>query len=345
MFRVIIYVIVFTVSFITKFYGQESFEKRAQQIAVQIEKITEEEKGTLKEFVAQVEDDFKKGKITREEAEQKKAKLAEETATRIEKRLAFQEAKVTELIKDKVEGRIEKTDTVENKWTIKFKNSKKKMSVTEKRTTSQPVFAMGINNVVTNGSVANSDFRYWGSHFYEIGLTFNTRILKNDNALHFKYGLSLQYNNLRATNNRLFVENEGKTNLENSNISLKDSRFRTHNLVMPLYLEFDLSKKGNVKDHGKTHFMVHQGFRFGLGGFVGAKLGAKQVLEYDDVNGNSVETEARGGFNTNDFVYGLGTYIGYKDTSLFLKYDLNPVFKNNSVTQNNISLGVRFDIN
>ncbi len=47
----------------------------------------------------------------------------------------------------------------------------------------------------------------------------------------------------------------------------------------------------------------------------------------------------------NDFIYGVSTYIGYKETSLYLKYDLNPMFKNNAIKQNNISLGVRFDFN
>jgi len=41
----------------------------------------------------------------------------------------------------------------------------------------------------------------------------------------------------------------------------------------------------------------------------------------------------------------LSTYIGYRETSLYLKYDLNPLFQNNAIKQNNISLGVRFDLN
>jgi hypothetical protein len=44
-------------------------------------------------------------------------------------------------------------------------------------------------------------------------------------------------------------------------------------------------------------------------------------------------------------VYSLkGTYGElYKTTSLYLKYDLNPL--NNTIKQNNASLGVRFDFN
>ena len=71
---------------------------------------------------------------------------------------------------------------------------------------------------------------------------------------------------------------------------------------------------------------------------------SKQILKYDDNNLNATE-RLKGDFNTTDFIYGLSSYIGYKSTSLYLKYDLNPLFKNNSVKQNNISLGLRFDFN
>ena len=69
-----------------------------------------------------------------------------------------------------------------------------------------------------------------------------------------------------------------------------------------------------------------------------------QILKYD-LDGHDVTVKEKGGFNTNDFIYGVSTYIGYKATSLYLKYDLNPLFKDNAVKQNNISLGVRFDLN
>ena len=63
------------------------------------------------------------------------------------------------------------------------------------------------------------------------------------------------------------------------------------------------------------------------------------------MNGNDIWVKEKGDFNVNDFIYGASTYIGYKGTSLYLKYDLNPMFKDNAIKQNNISLGIRFDIN
>lgn len=53
----------------------------------------------------------------------------------------------------------------------------------------------------------------------------------------------------------------------------------------------------------------------------------------------------KGDYNVNNFIYGLSSYVGYKEISLYLKYDLNPIFKNNAIDENNISLGIRFDFN
>ena len=60
---------------------------------------------------------------------------------------------------------------------------------------------------------------------------------------------------------------------------------------------------------------------------------------------DKAKTITKGDFNSTDFIYGLSAYIGYESTSLYLKYDLNPLFKNNAVKQNNVSLALRFDFN
>ena len=211
-----------------------------------------------------------------------------------------------------------------------------------KRTTSQMVFAAGLNNLVTNDKVDKSDFRYLGSHFYELGVTYNSRILENDNLLHAKYGLSVMYNNLRPTDNRSFVVNGNQTDLVLNAKDLSDSRFRNVYLVAPVHLEFDFS--GNKDSNGKPFFRTHNSFRLGVGGYAGVNLKSKQIIKYENNDLKATE-RTKGDFNTNNFIYGLSSYIGYKSTSLYLKYDLNPLFKDNAVKQNNVSLGVRFDFN
>lgn len=329
--------------FLTQVYGQETFESRAKTIAYKIESITKEEKAALKNEVELVNVELEKNQITKEEADEKKTKFAEIRAKNIETRVAEMQMELNTLVQEKVDGKINESDSTR---TFIFHFNPKKyrgFKNGESRTTSQFVFAFGINNLVTNKAVANSDYRYWGSHFYEWGVTWNTRILKNDNLLHAKYGLSFMYNNLRPTENRYFVENGKYTNLEVSATHLDDSRFRNVYIVLPLHLEFDFS--GKTQKNDKTVFRTHQSFRFGVGGYIGGNIKSKQILCYEDENGNDVKQKTKGDFNVNDFIYGTSAYIGYKATSLYVKYDLSPLFRNNAIEQNNISLGLRFDFN
>ena len=332
---------------------QESFEGKAKAIAIKIDAITKEEKAALKTEVEAVNNQLENGTLTTAQGDAKKLELAEIRAKNIESRVLLAENELTQLVKDRVDGRIKDQDSTKHKFIFSWKSDswdkdkKKRDSIreitSESRTTSQFVFALGANNLATDGAIAHSDFRYAGSHFYEWGTTWNTRILKNNNLLHAKYGFSVMYNNLRPTDNRMFVENGKQTDLVESGINLKDSRFRNVNLVVPVHLEFDFTKK-EVKD-GKNIFKTHQAFRFGIGGFAGVNIKTKQILKFEDASNNDVVQKTKGDFNTNDFVYGLSTYIGYKQTSLYLKYDLSPLFADNAIDQNNISLGLRFDLN
>jgi hypothetical protein len=107
-------------------------------------------------------------------------------------------------------------------------------------------------------------------------------------------------------------------------------------------LEFDFSE--NKSREGNTSFSTHKGVRFGIGGYGGLKIKSKQKMHYNS-DDDKIRIKTKGNFNTNDLIYGLSTYLGYKSTSLYLKYDLNPLFENNVVDQNNISLGIRHDFN
>lgn len=328
----------------SKMCGQ-TFEEKARQIAVKIETATKEEKAALKAEVEQVNEDLLAGRITNDEADKQKIEKAGQRARNIEEKVTAYEEELRKLVQDKIDGKIHEEDTT-RRFRVVFKWNDRNDTIrryrSEPRTTSQFVFAFGVNNLVTDGAVAHSDFRYLGSHFYEWGVTWNTRLMKNDNLLHAKYGLSLQYNNLRATDNRLFVDNGTTTDLMTNPVAMRDSRFRNVNLVAPVHLEFDFTKK--AERDGKTAFRTHEGFRFGVGGYAGVNLKSKQIIRYD-VDGYKSREVTKGSFNVNDFIYGVSAYAGWSETSLYVKYDLNPIFKDNAVAQRNVSLGVRFDLN
>lgn len=341
-----IYLVVLLCFFASKMLGQETFEKRAKTIASKIETITKEEKAALKIEVEAVNNQLINGTITREEAESKKKLLAEARAINIESKVAVEQEALNDLIQEKVDGKIKEQDSIRTySFSFHRKNHKHDLKDTiqgERRTTSQFVFAAGLNNLATDNKLEDSDYRFLGSHFYELGVSYNSRIAKNNNLLHAKYGLSVMYNNLRPTDNRSFVINGNQTNLAVNPIDISDSRFRNVYLVAPVHLEFDFSGKKMKED--KPFFRTHESVRFGIGGYAGINLKSKQIIKYDDNDLKATE-RTKGDFNASNFIYGLSSYIGYKYTSLYLKYDLNPLFKDNVVKQNNVSLGLRFDFN
>ena len=327
----------------SKMLGQETFEKQAKKIASNIENITKEEKEALKKEVDSVNSQLINGPITKEEAETKKKILAETRAKNIETRVAVEQEALNKLVQNKVDGKIYVQDSSRT-FTIHWDDDfcRKTKDRKEKRTTSQFVFAAGLNSTKSEGKLNDSEYDFTGSHFYEWGFSFNSRLAKEHNLLHAKYGLSLMYNNLRPTENRTFVINGEQTNLAVNPIRLKDSRFRNVYLVMPVHLEFDFS--GSQNKDGKSYFKSHQSVRFGIGGYGGINVKSKQILQYEN-NEVKAEQKTKGDYNVNNFIYGLSSYIGYKAVSLYAKYDLNPLFRNNLVDENNISMGVRFDFN
>lgn len=342
-----LYLVVLIFLFVSKVLGQETFESKAKKIANKIEKITKEEKAALKEEVEVVNVQLSEGKITQEQADKRKKELAEARATIIEEKVTEAQNELNDLVQQKVDGKI-KEDSLSKKYSIVFHvrdrdRDKSKDSIHgEKRTTSQFVFAMGLNNMMVDGKLQDSNYSFMGSHFYEWGFTYNSRLMKNDNLLHAKYGLSLMYNNIRPTDNRSFVVNGDQTELQTNPINLDESRFRNVYIVLPLHLEFDFTKP--QISNGKTYFRTHRSFRFGIGGYAGINVKSKQILKFDQ-DDLDYKTTIKGDYNVNNFIYGLSSYIGYREFSLYAKYDLNPLFQDNLVKENNISLGIRVDLN
>jgi len=326
-------------------FAQGSFESKAKDIARKLEKIVDEEKSSLKAELNEIDNKLESKSITTSEAENQRKLAAEKSAKKIEERVASESSKLQDLIQDKVDGKINEKQKDDFDWDFnwdKMKNKVKKYRG-ESRTTSQFVFAFGKNGLIENQAWSD-DYSFSKSRFYEFGMSGNTRIFKSNNLLHLKYGLSFMVNNLRPENNKIFVENGNQTTLATFSNSLeKRAYFRNTQLVLPLHLEFDFTKPKKVDD--KVYFKSHNSVRIGVGGYAGLNIKTKQILEYKDSNFNNVEQVIRGDYNTNNFIYGISSYIGYKCMTLYAKYDLNPLFKNNPVDQNNVSVALRFDIN
>ena len=350
---------------------QRTFEEEVSKISKRIEKITKSQKDSLKIKVVAIDKRLEKGEITKTTADTLKKEIASYHARRIEKLVGEQEHLLQQLVQEKTNGKIASikdrpitTEDDDNTFSIgnkvfrlnikegnqKERDDKRKKRWSKKRknqrtTTTQFVFAMGVNNVLNDdelSSLENSEYQLWRSRFYELGWTWKTRFSSRPSKLYLKYGTSFLWNNLRLEGNRIHVKNGGNTEIQTFNDQLSESRLRHVQITFPVHLEWDFSRN-KTYDDGFVRDRTNKSIRFGIGGFVGFKLGTRQYLEYRDVNGSEVKQVQFNNFNMNTVNYGLSTYLGYRDTSFYVKYDMNPLFKNTNTR--NISMGIRLDLN
>ena len=310
--------------------------------------IETEEKEALKEEVEAIMARFENGEITQEESDRLKQEAAKIRASNIQNRIAIIENQI-ELVR-RNDSWDYKTEEEQNTISIVFGNAEKGIKIKQKkspvkydiRTGNELLFAIGVNNAIIDGQdLSDSPYETLGSGFVELGWNWTTRIFKNSNAARIKYGLSLQWNKLNAKDNLYFEKDGDETTLQEFPVELRKSQFRVTNLVIPVYFEFGPSKV--LKNKDRIRYINNDQFKFGIGGYAGVNIGTQQKLKYKE-DGDLVKQKIRTDYNTNDFVYGLGAYIGVGDISLYAKYDLNTIFKDQAFHQNNVSLGVRFDL-
>lgn len=352
----------FLVGFILFLVVQLSFSQdlnNSQQITqLQEQKaiVQNEEKKQLKEAVEAINIRLDSKEISQEEASQLKTAVAEKHALNIENRLAIIDNRIALLERNETVtqdtgatldgfvlqiGKSEDSDEYDIGSVYIGPQSKKKPRVFDKRTTSDLVFAIGFNNAIIEGqSLNDSPYKIGGSGFVELGWAWKTRVFENSNAVRFKYGLSIQWNKLDIKDNLYFAEENDVVTLEEYPLNLSKSKFRTTNLVIPMHFEFGPSKKIERDDYFR--YSTYRKFKFGIGGYGGIVLQSLQKLKYDE-NGSKQKDKFKD-YNTNNFVYGLSSYISWGNVGIYAKYDLSTIFKDQAIDQNNISLGLRFDM-
>lgn len=323
-----------------------AYLKQKREEAIQFEK--DQLKGRIRNINKQVE----KGNMTPEEAEIKKKEAAEYIAENIDNKTTIIDAQIALVERNGIQTQPTQVsigfggEDSEGKrvFGIAINNGEgRKKTNHNRRTRSDFVFAVGFNNALADGrSLDDSPYRVAGSRFAEFGWAWTTRAFENSGWLRFKYGVSLQYNGLKPDDNRFFVRNGDQVELQEFETNLDKSKLRVANLVIPVHFEIGPSRRRGEGDN--VRFSTHNKFKIGLGGYAGLNIGTMQKLKFDNAEGDDVKQKQRGGLNTNDFVYGLSGYLGYDNIGIYVKYDLNPIFKDNPVDERNISLGLRFDL-
>ncbi|WP_299111101.1 hypothetical protein [uncultured Winogradskyella sp.] len=314
-------------------------------------KIEKEEREFLKQEIEAINQRLDDKQITAAKAEKLKKEAAKKRAANIENRLAIIDNKIALLARN--ESTYEANDDSngyisisfgddDDEWTAIRLGKKNKPRKYDRRTTQDVVFAIGFNNALIEGeSIDDSPYKIGGSGFIELGYAWKTRIFDNTNFWRLKYGFSFQWNKLDIKDDQYFVNNDDEISLQEFPSNLNKAKFRTTNLVFPVHIEFGPSKKIEKEDYFR--YSTHRKLKVGLGGYAGLNIGSMQKLKYKE-DGNRIKDKQRGGFEVSSFVYGLSGYVALGEVALYVKYDLNPLFKNQAIDQNNISVGVRFDM-
>ncbi len=333
------------------------YQRKIEKLEKQKTRITAQEKDALKIEVKSINDRLAKGAITAEEAKILKEEAAKKRALNIEDRIAIIDNRIALLerneglvindsmndtiVEDQIQIGIEINGEPAEEFIFGTKSWKRELKY-DRRTYSDFVLTIGLNNAIIEGeSLSDSPYRIGGSRFFELGWQWRTRVFKNSNFMRFNYGFSFQFNGLKPEGNLFFVENGDQTELQEFAFDLNKSKLRMDNLVFPIHFEFGPSR---YRETEKTfRYNIDKSFRLGIGGYGGFNIGTRQKLKYSE-NGNRIKEKLKRDYNTADLIYGLSAYAGIGGVQLYMKYDLNPIFRNAAIEQRNISLGLRFDL-
>ena len=348
------YLLVSLMSFVSQnLAGQDEKQKEKIELLQRLkDKIPKQEKEALKFEIEDINKRVQENNITEVEARILKEEVAKKRALNIENRISIIDNRIALLKRNESdEMHLSEADHLSEFETFKINiNGKNILTASERkrdikydrRTYVDPVIAFGLNNAIIEGqSLEDSPYQLGGSRFFEIGWVWRTRVFKNSNALRLNYGVSFQFNGLKPKDNQYFVFNEGQAELQEFEFDLKKSKLRMDNLVFPLHFEFGPSKVRKTED--KIRYRIDNQFRIGFGGYAGFNIGTRQKLKYNR-DGESVKDKLKRDYNTSDLIYGLSAYAGFDGVLLYAKYDLNPIFKDATIEQRNISLGLRFDL-
>lgn len=206
-----------------------------------------------------------------------------------------------------------------------------------KRTESEFIVDLGLNNYLEKGKFPDEadkvyGLRPWGSRYIAFGHINKTRIGNRKSPLALHYGLELSVNNFMFEGDSRIRKGPDGILFEPTGRDLRKNKLTVFYINLPVmtFLDFNKPNWGN--------------FEIGFGGYVGYRLHSYSKIMYFE-SGREREHQ-RSNFHLNNLRYGLVGQIGLKGLSLFVKYDLNPLFvqgkgPNPNADLQAISFGIR----
>lgn len=197
---------------------------------------------------------------------------------------------------------------------------------------------LGLNTFVNTDETSNSelseftpDLKPLGSRFVGLNMHLVSQLGGQKSPLYLVSGIEFAFNNFMFDKNYVIQDQDNLTRFAKiDNIEYEKSKLAMSSINVPLMPMLKFNRKND-----------NDGFHIGAGGFAGYRLGAHSKLKYED-DGNSRKDKDRSNFNLSDFQYGLTGVVGYNNLTMFVKYNMNPLFKENrGADVNVVSFGIR----
>lgn len=189
---------------------------------------------------------------------------------------------------------------------------------------------LGLNGWQNNNSMSPNqltDLRAGRSRYVALSFRKNATLLNTEKVdIAFSLGPEIAWYNFMLQNDNIV------TNVGNQVAFLQgDEQLSKSKLVMP-YLNLPILLNFGFEESQ---------FQIGVGGYVGYRFGGYSKTK--DANGNKVRL--KDSYGMNDLFYGLTGEVGRRrGLKLFVRYDLNPMFKENQINANQLqawSVGIR----
>lgn len=170
-------------------------------------------------------------------------------------------------------------------------------------------FYVGLNNWA-KGSTVGSSLDTWGSRYVALSFQRNITLINGKQMdLALTYGPEIAWNNFMLEENNVVQLLGKQVVFKGFGQNLSKSKLVVPMLNLPMMLNFGFEEAK---------------FRIGLGGYIGYRIGGYSKLKYE----GGKKEKIKGSYGLEDFRYGLAAELGKrKGATLFVRYDLNQVFK------------------
>ncbi len=210
----------------------------------------------------------------------------------------------------------------------------------------------GMNNYLENGEFPDADnarytVRPWGSWYVALKGGVQTHIT---GKFAFDYGGGFSWYNFKYQDpDTRMIKGEDELVFTTWPDSLKASKSKlTVNYIdvhfVPVF-DFGYRKRLKTYDDGTTISRVkygRNGFRVGLGGYAGYRIGSHSKL-VSNKDGKKSKSKDNNNYYLNNFRYGVRLIIGYGEVDFFINYDINKLYAENRGPQlNAFSFGISF---